>query len=197
MIRQRNLLGPQGMGGMVGLWGASSLIASVQRGTFSNGTAASGSSTITAVNPAHSLIVTLGATSNNGGSGQSGDLSQWWSSGFANSTTITWGRGASNGVTRQVSWEVWEFNPGVLKSVQFAAITLNNAAASQTTTITAVNTAKTLMIPSGWQMQFTSTNDDISYVNIQLTNATTQTVTRLTASASQNVNGYMCIAELF
>lgn len=188
-------VGPLGGSGVVAQWGASSLIASVQRGTFSNGTNTSGTQTITAVVPANCVAIVLGSTSNNSGSAQAGDVSQWSISGFANSTTLNFTRAAANGVTRSASWEVREFQPGVLKSVQFVSVNTSTNA-SGTGTITAVNTAKSFLIPCGWQQQTVSQVDDVSYAHITLTNATTVTISRLTA-AGNNVLGYACVVEFF
>lgn len=54
-----------GGAGMVSLWGASSLIASVQSGTITLNASPNGTATITAVNTANSVIVFGGFSVNN------------------------------------------------------------------------------------------------------------------------------------
>jgi hypothetical protein len=63
MRRQRNLLGPQGMGGMVGLWGASSMVNSIQYGQIDLVSLTTNTATITSVNTANAMLVFLGESS--------------------------------------------------------------------------------------------------------------------------------------
>lgn len=56
MRRNRDFIGPAGMGGVVSLWGASSLIKSVQSGSLSNGAGTTATATITAVVPENTAI---------------------------------------------------------------------------------------------------------------------------------------------
>ena len=183
------------MGGMVGLWGANSLIRSVQRGTFSNADATTGTSTIVSVTPENCVGILLGSQSGNNGSAQSGDLAQWSLVGITNATTVSFSRAAANGVARACSFEIWEFNPGLIKSLQYAAISTGSSG-SGTVTITAVNTSKSWLIPCGWQQQTVSVFDNVSYASVTLTNATTVTLARDTAAASI-VSGRVCVVEFF
>ncbi len=169
MRRPRRLIGPAGMGGMVGLWGASSLIKSIQYGTTVATVAGTATATITAVDTANSVIQFLGSSSNsalNGG--------HW--AGYCkltNATTVTTTYQAVTD-TRTLSFCVIEYLPGVIKSKQSVTISCLFVA-SNTATITSVNTAKT-MISNGGISMYLGAMDEPS--RLTLTNATTVTMNR-------------------
>lgn len=138
------------MGGVVALWGASSLIASVQRGTITIGSgASSNTATIAAVNLDHSRVVYLGNDTT---------LDQT-DSAFArvaltNSTTVTATRGLSSASDTVVSYEVVEYAPGVIKSIQRGTTAVSSATTNQA--ITAVQMAKTVVDDLGFTFASTS-----------------------------------------
>ena len=180
MRRERNFIGPAGMGGMVSLWGASSLIRSVQSGAITLTDAlSSATATVTAVDLPNSRLRFLGQTND--------DYTSLPSQGLAkivltNATTIT-----ANVISNQnagklhvVNWELVEYAPGVIKSVQRGTIT--NAAESAT--ITAVDTAKT----STDYLGNTDTGGGLAMscmTRLILTNATTVTVSSVIPSNTQ------------
>ncbi len=110
--------GPLGGAGMVGLWGASSLIESIQRGTITYDTSSvsSATATIAAVDMSRSrlrfngLYISGGANNNKLASRIA----------FTNATTITvtvtGGGGA--GLLCIVSYEVIQYMPGVVRNIQ-------------------------------------------------------------------------------
>ena len=167
MRRPRNFIGPAGMGGMVSLWGQSSLIRSVQYGTitFTNLT---GTATINAVNTANSVVCYLGfsTTDTTTSLGRNNNDVR-----LTNSTTVT-GSGDDNVALKTVSFCVLEYAPGVVKSIQTGVISITGGS-SNTATITAVNVNKTSLV---WGNQNTNgpTNDGC-YSRSTLTNATTIT----------------------
>lgn len=173
-------IGPLGSSGVVGRWGASSLIDSVQRGTGSYASTV----TITAVDTSRSVLLYGGNqfSANN-------DNKQYWfqRASLTNSTTVTFTLTGGAGINT-AGWQVIEFKPGVLKSVQRGTFTLAAGQGSATATITAVNTNKSLLCVLG-----SSNNDSVTggYLGGQetttyteLTNATTVTATRNTAAGA-------------
>ena len=138
MRRPRSFIGPQGMGGMVSLWGASSLIKSVQRISV-----ASVAVTITAVDVSRTILVWAGVngTYTFGASGNECNKRVT----LTNSTTVTPVASVTSGaVTATIS--VIELQPGVIKSVQYGAATITAPAQTGTAAITAVNIDKSIML---------------------------------------------------
>lgn len=184
--------GALGGSGLVGLWGASSLIKSLQRGTGSYAAAV----TITAVDVNNSIVMYGGNLFN-----AANDQKQYWFQRvvLTNSTTLTFtltgGGGTSTG-----SWQVVEFLPGVLKSVQRSTITIPAAGSgSATATITGVDTNKAFVNFLGASNADTAGGyaggqDAMPYV--VLTNATTVTATRYTSGAAACVVSFE-VYELF
>lgn len=133
MRRQRTFIGPQGMSGMVGLWGAPSLIRSIQRGIISITSAASATATITAVVTDNCVIRLLGV---NTGGASTYDLVPTIA--LTNSTTVTATRYSTAANATTASFEVIEYAPGVIKSVQRGTGTFAGASPLNVT-ITAVS----------------------------------------------------------
>lgn len=165
--------GPLGGAGMVGLWGASSLIASVQRGTGSYASTV----TINAVDTTRSIVL----YGNNLFSAANDTKTYWFQRvSLTNSTTLTFTLTGGAGVTT-AGWQVIEFVPGVIKSVQRGTISIPGASISNTATITQVDTNKAFVSFLG-----TSNNDAAGGYGggqdampyLVLTNGTTVTVAR-------------------
>lgn len=188
MRRPRNFIGPSGMGGTVSLWGASSLIQSIQRGTIALNTAVSNTQTaaITAVDMSRTRLVCLGWNINTGTSNNQAAVRV----AFTNSTTITASvnGGSGGGVINTVSYEIVEYYPGVIKSLQRGTALGNGTAA-----ITEVNTAKTMM---DWLCGSGSdANTNItSITRVVLTNSTTVTATGV--GSNQDTAGFQ-VVEFF
>jgi len=187
--------GPLGSSGMVGLWGASSLIKSIQRGTISFAGATSGTATIAAVVPENTIVRHLWSsqTSNNT------NLCVWFGrSELTNSTTVTASAYANDG-TYVGSYEVIEYYPGVIKSKQTGTITLTAASEStDTATITTVDTAKAQLEVTGEFAGNTSPPTSSDMMRAMLTNSTTVTATRgTTGSAGQTNALYFAVWEMF
>ena len=191
MRRQRNLLGPQGMGGMVSLWGASSLIKSVQRGTFDLGAPAvtSGTATIAAVDLANSIITHTGKDYG-GSSATVYEIVTRLE--LTNTTTVTFYINNAIAAGRILGYEVIEFRPGVLKSSQRG--TISAAAASATASITEVDVNKSLVFNLGHTSNFTTYQANTTFVRMALTNGTT--VTEFEGGSIQVTVGYQ-VAEFF
>ena len=173
----------------VGQWFQRSLIKSIQRGTISiaNG-ATSNTATVTAVVLANSRLVNLG---NDAGSDTTADT-VCVRIALTNSTTITATvNTVSAAVARVVSYELIEYWPGVMKSVQRGTLT-TAAAASGTAAITSVTTTKATLDFLGMTTTYAVTDGVLTQVQfrIELTNATTITgngTTAITRTAGYQV----------
>lgn len=169
--RGQALTGPLGGSGMVSLWGASSLIESIQRGTIAitNGTATN-TATITAVDMSRARLRLIGYTIN------SGDTNNRLAPrmAFVNATTISLTVNSNSiGTIVTGSFEVTQYYPGVVRSIQRGTMTGGATAA-----ITAVTTAKTELDWFGALGSDANTNIS-SVAMVVLTNATTVTATSL------------------
>ena len=182
MRRQRNLLGPQGMGGMVSLWGASSLIRSVQTGTISLVAATNAAATITAVNTANSFVLFQGCTisTDNGLPGNTARVNVT----LTNATTVNAFRQVGTD-TATVAYTVLEFATGIVKSLQSGEITVSGVT-SNTATITVVNTDKAWLFFRGFWTDDGNVGEysGRSSSKIVLTNSTTITASKSVASNS-------------
>lgn len=179
-----------GGGGMVGLWQASGLIASVQYGTISvGGGATSGTATIVAVNTANAVVVDLRQSNNWSG----GTDPQYVSTSLTltNSTTVTASRYASGGIALTAAFAVVEFRPGVLKSVQYGSVSLG-ASTSATATIASVNTATAAVLSLGITGDPTA-RADYFYSYLTLTNSTTVTATRASGGGTSITHAFVVV----
>ena len=160
-----------GGAGMVALWGASSLIKSVQRGTMNLNAVSSNTATITAVNTANSVVRWLGTST------ASTDTRYAISAGaltLTNATTVTFQRGGSTD-SMFISYEVTEYNPGVIKSIQTGRAVVNNSLA---VTVTEVNPAKSELTWRGSEGTLNPYRSDYEWAYSVLTNGTTITVSQ-------------------
>lgn len=149
-----------------------SLIKSIQRGTITVTGSASGTATITAVNMNSSRLRLLWNTTTSGANITGAFMIE-----LTNATTVTATCRTDNGQTSVVGFEVTEYMPGVIRSVQRSTITIAALATSNTATITAVNTAKSELEWLGQHSDEATQNAD-GYSRLELTNATTVTASR-------------------
>ena len=180
MRRNRNFIGPQGMGGMVSLWGASSMIHSLQKVTLTLVAASSGTASITAVDMSRSILVFANYYTDWAGTVSNTSFNPRVS--LTNSTTITATDlgAATGGVTTPMKITVIEFAPGVIRSVQRGVTNLTNVT-TNSTTITGVNTAKSFLNCVGW-----STNSSEQRLEgiVELAGTTTVTITNAVAAGA-------------
>jgi hypothetical protein len=151
-----------------------SLIKSIQTGTITIASAASNTATVTAVDPNNSILLFGGNELANSTTPNIAYVRL----DLTNSTTVTATRNTSSANSTTANFVLIEFYPGVIKSVQRGTIA-TGAAASNTATITAVNTAKAWVIGLGWST--TGTTDGatrVYFCRFELTNATTVTFRR-------------------
>lgn len=162
----------------VARWTQRGFIKSIQRGTIAISAAVSATATITSVAVANSLIFYGGHTTDDGGTTRPVTTARVT---LTNATTVTATNGLNSGV-QTVAFEVIEFQPGVIKSVQRGTITVGGATTA-TATITAVTVAKATLTMNGFTIAAFTTND-LAYPRIVLTNATTVTATVATSGGS-------------
>lgn len=167
----------------VALWGAPTLIKSVQRGTISITGAASATATITSVDTNNAVLRHLGSTYSASSIDQSKSKARL---ALTNATTITATVNTSPGAdTCAVVYEITEYYPGVIRSVQRG--TISGAASA---TITAVDTSRSELVFLGFTTAIT-TGDQIYSVRHALVNATT--VTQTEGAAQTNVGSYQVV----
>jgi hypothetical protein len=163
----------------VAQWGQRSLIKSIQRGTIAVPDA-SADETITAVVVGNSRLMYLGDRSDSAGTFFADDFCVKLI--LANATTITATRGTTAG-DAAVSYEIVEYWPGVIRSVQRSTIAITTGNTSNTAAITAVNSlAKTTCDCLGYQSS--STDTTLGRATLVLTNATTVTANLNTAAGN-------------
>lgn len=189
--RQRTFIGPQGMGGLVSMWATNSLVQSVQRGTTTVASGSAGTNTaITQVDLANAIIVFTGQTF--------GSNNIAWNSatGYLRITSnvqVTVNRVASAGAGSLVTyWEVIEFAPGVVKSIQRGTVTSNG-----TTAITEVNTAKSQLYYLGWlgTDATTGANQTVEVPRIALASSTSVACSNGNGDAASTVS--FAVVEFF
>lgn len=166
---------------MVSLWGASSTIKSIQRGVISITAAASNNTaSITAVDLDNCRLTRIGSSSNNGAQN---DPASSVLVILTNSTTITGVRSGTGSADTSVAWQIVEYLPGIIKSVQRTTVTYSSAT-SAAVTITSVDTNKSLIDDLGCRVGNTL---DSLYNWWVFTNATTVTANRFGAGGDSTV----------
>ena len=171
----------------VAQFGRRSMIRSIQRGVLSIGNGSSSAAvTITAVDTNNTML----SVSQDG----DGAVNRWDASVamvvLTDATTITATRTTTTGDVCRTSYQVLEFWPGVIKSVQRGTITLAGAA-SNTATITTVNTSKSLL----FDLRYSTTELAVPHTittRLTLTNATTVTASRAVGTGT-NVSSYQIV----
>lgn len=123
-----------------------------------------------------------------------GDTTRWPYTFLANATTLTSTRIGNSAATSVTKLTVVEFYPRFVKSMNRAQTTIGSGAASNTATIAAVNTAKTLVT---WNGLTDSANDAANpgtcYLTAGLTNSTTITVAIGVSSTSTKTSSWEAI----
>lgn len=150
-----------------------SLIKSIQRGTITIGSSDTAeTATITAVNPSNTRLKIMGERIAASAGGARIALT--------NATTVTADRQTTGGgTTKTVNYEVVEYYPGVIKSIQRGTITLTAPATSNTATITAVNNRAEVAF-LGTSYDTDAFEQSMHQANVTLTNSTTLTAQRVT-----------------
>lgn len=174
MNRGRNVLTGSVLSSRVAQWTQPGFVKSIQRGTIAIAPAASSNTaTITAVDLANARLRFLGFSITAASTNDKMCLKIV----FTNATTITATVNTATDITVTASFEVTEYWPGVIKSVQRGTV-----AGNATATITTVNTAKTEVDCLGSSGSDANTNIT-SVARLTLTNSTTVTPTSVGGAA--------------
>lgn len=176
----------------VGQWTQPGIIKSIQRGTITIANAAlTNTATITSVVPGNTRLVYLGNNTANSGGGGTGASPTQVRIDLTNATTITATRLDTTDAVI-VGYEVMEYWPGVLRSVQRATVTATGAVSGTATLATTLQTiTKATIDVLGWNNNtaFDATNFN-AYV--ALTNTTTVTLTRIGTSNNMTAGYQVC-----
>lgn len=168
-------------------WTQLGFIKSIQRGTIAITGGTSNTATVTAVDVSNSQLRCLGQTTDN--TGLAGQTS-FAKIALTNGTTITAIVNTSpGGSIVTISYELVEYFPGVIKSVQRGTITNPTT----TATITTVNTAKSVVDHLGNTTASAGAINAIQRTYLALTNSTTVTAT---AQNDSQITGYQ-VVEFF
>lgn len=163
-----------------------SFIKTVQRGTITLAGVASNTATITAVDTSNAYVVLLGYTHSDT-AGQAAD--HWVRIALTNSTTVTATRIGTAG-TVVVSFEVVEFLPGRVRSIQPVSISLASVTTNTATLgTTLLSTAKAYIAWGGSTATPAALVPESSWCDLVLTNTTTVTANRNTNAGGAVVNG--------
>lgn len=172
--RGANRTGPLGGSGLVGQWGASSMVRSIQRATITT-SGTSGAATITAVDLNNSLIRKTGYKT----TALDTNAELYWWNGRAELTNATTVSAYINtaGSSWTLSFEVIEFHPGVLKSIQRGTLAYTSLSGSNfgIATITSVDTSKAFLDVLGETSTYTiaTVRPDFACQTAAITSATT------------------------
>lgn len=171
----------------VAQWTQRSFIKSIQRGTITIANATtSNTATIAAVSVSDSVIAYGGSSYDTDANLNNGAASVT----ITNATTITATRSFNqNGTT--LAYEVIEYQPGVIKSIQRGTIALAGVV-SNTATVTTVNTLKSMLMILGFMSDNTDGNSGQYLPKLVLTNATTITATKGINTSTTTV-GYQLV----
>lgn len=185
-------LGPPSL---VSQWLQGSQINSIQRGRLSiTAGSASNTASITAVATAYSIVNLIGWSSSGNTGGIEASIGRLT---LTNATTVTANRLSDAAGLVTLSYEVIEFNPTVIRSVQSGFIAMAVATVTASATITAVVAAKSQAFCAGVEVTTDGNGgSDETFCEIQLTNATTVDATRQAAAANAVKVGY-CVLEWF
>lgn len=158
----------------------SAAVDSIQQGSIQfTGTTTSNTDTISSVDTARSVVVHNGVdTSQNASIGGSAFTDVV----LTNATTVTATRDAAGSATINTNYVVIEFAAGIVDSVQPFSVAITSGT-TNTATITSVDTAISMIFPGGMTLDSTSMQGDDDLCYAELTNGTTVTATRNTASA--------------
>jgi hypothetical protein len=139
------------MGGMVSLWGAPSIIESIQVGSvFSNlgSSVSTATTTITSVDMSRSTLTLMAGLNYTNSDGADSPGQTWIKLVLTNSTTVT-GSTYTTGATygSGSGFTVTQYRPGIIKNIQRGVLSFS--ASTGNITLTAVNQNKTVVNVGG------------------------------------------------
>lgn len=189
MSRDRSTLTGAALSSRVAQWTQPGIIKSIQRGTITIANASlTNTATITSVDVNNTRLVCLGNSSVDAGGGGSGAGPVLVRIDLTNATTITASRTASTDAA-VVSYEVVEYWPGVIRTIQRGTITAAGVAIGQTALATTLQTVTKATMESLGLEGSTAFAADSFRARMVLTNTTTVTMTRI-GTSNTLVGGY-------
>lgn len=158
----------------VSQWMRTGAVKSIQRGTISLSGVTTNTATITAVNVNNTLLKLTGYVD-----ADATNEARYFYVRLAltNLTTVTATIGIAPGASSLVSFEVWEYMPGVLRSVQRGTITMATVT-SNTATIAAVRSTSTATCELLGCSTTSANGGNTGSAAVTLTNTTTVTATQ-------------------
>lgn len=180
-------------------FGKKPVIKSIQYGTFFLDSSTSDTETINSVNTANSMLFYLGMSASS-----HTPVTEWADLMvkivLTNSTTVTCDR-IENPSSMYVSFCVIEFYPGIVKSNQSGTITIADSdGLSNTDTITAVDTSKSICIYLGNTTTYESSDLDFvgtAISSIELLNSTTVKAERGLSGAGADIVASYQVIEFY
>lgn len=149
-----------------------SYVKSIQRGAINLNSVTSATATITAVSVADAMILWGGQYEQSAASSPEDYASRVE---LTNATTVTAYRNTGAGGTNNIYFEVIEFYPGVVRSIQLGTGS-TSATTTGTATITAVDTTKTWLSYLGFTSPYNvPSGPGLTNGSVNLTNLTTVT----------------------
>jgi len=168
---------------------ASSMVASVQRGSIAlGGGVTSNTATISSVDPTRSVVVFLGNDSDTATIDRIFPKVE-----LTNAATVTASRTSGTG-TIHVGFAVIEFAPGVVSQIQQVSKTLNDPDTSGNVTLTSVDTSRTVCFPRGFTVGGNSSMANTVALGY-LADTTTFTVERNASAAGATVTYEATVVE--
>lgn len=191
--RRRTVLTGSPLSSALARWTQPGIVKSVQRGTFTLASTSAGTATITSVDTANAEVVYLNLTQSQANANLAVAAGRVT---LTNATTVTANMGANAG-NAVFSYEVMEYFPGVLKSLQRGTVAVGTGA-SATATVTTITTLKARTTPVGWSMTTAlgPTADQWALKSV-LTNTTTITCDRVTADANNVITAAYQLLEYY
>lgn len=179
----------------VGQWTQRGIIKSIQRGTITVANASlTNTATITSVVPGNTRLVYLGNDSVNAGGGGTGTAPCLLRIDLTNATTVTATRLDSTD-DAIVSFEVIEYWPGVIRTVQRGTVVATAAVSGTATLGTTLQTVTKATIEGlGWNAN-TAFSADNFLGRVSLTNTTTVTLNRI--GTNNNLTAGFQVVEWF
>lgn len=156
-------------------WTQPGFVKNIQTGTIDLNGVNSNTATITSVDTKNSLLFCPGGPSGAGASNSTSPTIYNCTLRLTNATTVTASHAANDANALLVPFLVVEFYPGVIKSVQIGTADPNGGT-SATSTITTVNTGKSVVLSLGATSAAGGAGIATNSWRFTLTNATTVTV---------------------
>lgn len=177
--------GPVMQGGQI--FGSSGgVIKSIQIINISLAGVGSNTQTVTAVDPANSILIALGVSESNGGSADGFARLALTSNVLVTATRV----GTLNTLT--VAGMLVEFYPGTIKSIQNISINVANGSATGTQAVTSVDITKAFLIPLGFSVTDNASGNSSNWsCTLVLTSNILVTAARGGTTGANVVNGML------